>query len=77
MPESFNNHGLFVAICVLLTLSRDDFKNTHGTTLAHAKLLKSVVAFSHHYFLKKANTSHLGQFFQADYSQLIIFSISF
>ena len=28
---------------------------SHSTTLAHAKLLKSVVAFSHHYFLKKAN----------------------
>jgi hypothetical protein len=26
-------------------------------------LLKSVVAFSHHYFLKKANASHLDSFF--------------
>ena len=62
MPESFHNPGPCGAICVSLTLSRDDFENTLGTTLAHAKFLKSVVAFSHPYFLKKANASHLDSF---------------
>ena len=37
MPESFNNHGPCGAIYVFLTLSRDDFKNTHDTTLAYAQ----------------------------------------